>query len=270
MGGSVRSVYVRGWQTSRSVVDSGGAAMRSGDLWRRGSTVLRVGVSLGHAVASGSDRPVEGIITGTGLGCMSDTVRFLDRMVEEDSPYLSATPFMNSTFNAIGAQVALLLECRGYNMSFVDNYKAFEDALLDAHIRVGSEDGETRLLVGAYDEQTPLGRQIVSSWGHGVTLGEAACTFGLVGTEGDVELLDVYVSSSGFGCEDDARSVWGIPQECEWVLGPSASEGFYPTRSAESFSSLYADLVGSPSRREVLLYHGYPDGTATGIHLRRV
>ena len=51
----------------------------------------------------------DAIITGTGLGCLEDTEKFLTAMVTNKEEFLTPTSFIQSTHNTVSAQIALLL-----------------------------------------------------------------------------------------------------------------------------------------------------------------
>lgn len=67
---------------------------------------------------------------------------------------LNPTPFIQSTFNTVGAQIALLRGLHCYNTTYANRWTSFENALTDAALRIGA--GLSRaVLVGAFDETTP-------------------------------------------------------------------------------------------------------------------
>lgn len=95
----------------------------------------------------------DAVITGTALGCIENTERFLDPMCRDEEAALSPTAFMQSTHNTIGSMVAIALGCHGYNCTYSQDGISFESALLDAVMQL--ECGEAgNVLVGAHDEIT--------------------------------------------------------------------------------------------------------------------
>ena len=95
----------------------------------------------------------DAIITGTGLGCVENTEKFLYMIRDNEEKFLQPTYFMQSTHNIISAAIAIDLKCNGYNNTYVHRGVSFENALLDAIIqfrqhRIGNA------LVGGYDELT--------------------------------------------------------------------------------------------------------------------
>jgi 3-oxoacyl-[acyl-carrier-protein] synthase II len=132
---------------------------------RRMSRIIKMGITAGFmAMRQARTESVDGIITGTGYGCLDDTGIFLKRLVENKEQALNPTPFIQSTHNTIGSQIAMLLQCQGYNQTFTHSAFSFESALLDA-LMLSSEQPRLRLLVGAVDEITPASHAIQSRFG---------------------------------------------------------------------------------------------------------
>lgn len=126
------------------------------NLRRRMSRVVKTGVAAGveSLLEFGGRAPIDAIVTGTGLGCIADSEKFLDGLIANDEALLNPTPFIQSTFNTVGAQIALLRGLHCYNTTFVNRWTTFENALVDAALRIGA--GLSRaVLVGAFDETTP-------------------------------------------------------------------------------------------------------------------
>ncbi len=126
------------------------------EMRRRMGRVLRMGVATGmQALASlPQGVGVSAIITATRLGCLADSEKFLRSVVEDQGGLLNPTPFIQSTFNTVGAQIALLTGNRGYNMTYVHGEQSFEAALVDARIQI-DQAGAQHVLVGLFDETTP-------------------------------------------------------------------------------------------------------------------
>ena len=79
---------------------------------RRMSRILKMGVTASIMALKEAEIAIpDGIITGTGYGCLEDTGIFLRKMVEQNEQALNPTPFIQSTHNTIGSQIALLLTC---------------------------------------------------------------------------------------------------------------------------------------------------------------
>lgn len=133
---------------------------------RRMSRVLRFGVTsaLMCLKDAGIEKP-DAVITGTGLGCLEDTEKFLRAMIANDETLLTPTSFIQSTHNTIGAQIALLLKCHNHNLTFVHRNFSFESALLDA-IMLLRENSTKNILTGGVDEITDEYIQITGRTGN--------------------------------------------------------------------------------------------------------
>ena len=95
----------------------------------------------------------DAIITGTGMGCVEDSDKFLKAILDNNEEFLTPTSFIQSTHNTVGAQIALGLQCKGYNFTYVNGAVSFESALLDAKLQLEYEEANT-ILVGGIDETT--------------------------------------------------------------------------------------------------------------------
>jgi 3-oxoacyl-(acyl-carrier-protein) synthase len=95
----------------------------------------------------------DAIISGTGLGCIENTEKFLHTIMKNDERFLQPTYFMQSTHNILSSSIAIDLKCHGYNNTFVHRGTSFENALLDALMQFEQHHIRTAL-VGGYDELT--------------------------------------------------------------------------------------------------------------------
>jgi len=123
---------------------------------RRMSRVLKMGSTAAFMALkeAGVAKP-DAIITGTGYGCLDDTGIFLSKLIENNEQALNPTPFIQSTHNTIGSQIALLQGCQGYNNTFVQGAFSFENAVLDAMLLLGETPGQN-VLIGGVDETTDI------------------------------------------------------------------------------------------------------------------
>ena len=137
-----------------------------GDMIRRMSHVIKMGVTAGKICLAdaGCEMP-DAIITGTGLGCIEDTEKFLINMIKNNEEFLTPTSFIQSTHNTVSAQIALILKCHNYNFTYVHRGFSFESALLDSFLRIDSGESAT-ILLGATDEMTPNTFLILQRLGH--------------------------------------------------------------------------------------------------------
>lgn len=148
------------------------------NLRRRMSRIIKMGVACGlECLKDISPEEVDGIVTATGLGCLADTEKFLNALTVNQEQMLNPTAFIQSTFNTIGAQIALLLKIHAYNVTYVHRGLSFESALLDGIMSIA--EGKKNVLAGAMDEITPTGFLIQQRLGlyKGTTAGEGAQFF---------------------------------------------------------------------------------------------
>jgi len=168
---------------------------------RRMSRILKMGMAAGAmALHQAGVKIPDGIITGTGYGCLEDTEIFLRKMIELKEQALNPTPFIQSTHNTIGSQIALLLACQGYNQTYTQEGFSFESALLDSMMAL-NKDPDQILLTGGVDEITDASHKIQKRFGifrktsassldlfnsnaKGTLQGEGAFYFALSGKKG--------------------------------------------------------------------------------------
>lgn len=107
---------------------------------------------------SGIECP-DAIITGTSMGCMENSEKFLTDICRNGELLLKPTLFMQSTHNTIASMTGILLKCHGYNMTYSQGGVSFTSALLDAWLQIRA--GEiSNALVGCHDELTDAIRKI--------------------------------------------------------------------------------------------------------------
>lgn len=130
---------------------------------RRMSLILRRAVATAvTALRRSGHLSVDGIITGTGAGCMENSERFLVELSRYGETGMKPTLFMQSTHNTIGSQIAITLNCHGYNNTYSHRGISFDSALLDAWMQIRNGNLQT-ILVGSHDEITPLMSTILHS-----------------------------------------------------------------------------------------------------------
>lgn len=133
-------------------------------LLRRMSRILRMGVacSVDCLRQVGVELP-EGIIVGTGLGCLQDTEKFLQNFLTLEG-LIPPTSFILSTHNTVAGQISLTLGCHAYNITHTQNTLSFEVALLDGILKL--EEGANNILVGSADEYIPFLAKVAEAWGY--------------------------------------------------------------------------------------------------------
>lgn len=155
---------------------------------------------------------IDAIITGTGLGCIEDSEKFLKNILDNNEEFLTPTAFIQSTHNTVGAQIALTLQCKGYNFTYVNGAVSFESALLDAKMQI-EENEANSILVGGIDEtgdytislfklagrvkdESNLPSDILNSTTTGAVYGEGAAFFVLENEKKEntyAQILDVEI-----------------------------------------------------------------------------
>jgi hypothetical protein len=132
---------------------------------RRMGRIIKMGVAAAKICLQNTDVVMpDAIITGTGLGCIEDTEKFLISILENDERLLPPTSFIQSTHNTVSAQIALDLKCNNYNFTYVHRALSFETALLDA-LMMFAEKEASNILLGAADENTTNSLTILSRLG---------------------------------------------------------------------------------------------------------
>ncbi|WP_335965170.1 beta-ketoacyl synthase N-terminal-like domain-containing protein [Galbibacter sp. PAP.153] len=119
---------------------------------RRMAKGIKMGVvAAKKAIKEAGANTIEAIIMGTGMGCVRDSERFVSAIIDNQENYLTPTSFIQSTHNTVGGQIALELQCKGYNYTYVQGSTSFETALLDAIMLISSNENNT-VLLGGVDE----------------------------------------------------------------------------------------------------------------------
>ena len=73
----------------------------------------------------------DAIICATTWGCMLQSMRFLQDMIDSDEQQLKPTPFINSTHNTIASLIAILTGNHGYNCTYSQGKQSLDCALKD-------------------------------------------------------------------------------------------------------------------------------------------
>jgi len=132
-------------------------------LPRRLSRSIKIGVtSAALALQDAGIEQPDAIITGTGMGMLADTEKFLTTMIDNQEKFLNPTSFIQSTHNTVGAYIAVMLKCNKYNFTYVHGSLSFENALLNTILML-QENPSQNILVGGVDEITEQHSQIKST-----------------------------------------------------------------------------------------------------------
>ena len=105
---------------------------------RRLSRIVRDGVTAAAVCAEGHE--VDAVITATAYGCLADSEKFLRVVIDNDEQLLPPSAFIQSTFNTVGATVALLLQRHCYNMTYAHGTDGFGTAILDALMLIDGQE----------------------------------------------------------------------------------------------------------------------------------
>ena len=73
----------------------------------------------------------DAIVCATQYGCMLQSMRFLQDMIDSDEQQLKPTPFINSTHNTIASLIAILTGNHGYNCTYSQGKQSLACALKD-------------------------------------------------------------------------------------------------------------------------------------------
>ncbi|HEY0031069.1 MAG TPA: beta-ketoacyl synthase chain length factor, partial [Bacteroidia bacterium] len=123
-------------------------------LARRMARIIKMSIAASSVCFKDSNVAMpDAIMTGTALGSLEDTEKFLLAIIENDEQFLTPTAFIQSTHNTVSAQIALQLKCMNYNFTYVHKGFSFESAVLDGLMTLA--EGEAKnVLVGGHDEMT--------------------------------------------------------------------------------------------------------------------
>ncbi|MFO7370063.1 MAG: beta-ketoacyl synthase N-terminal-like domain-containing protein [Bacteroidales bacterium] len=188
---------------------------------RRMPRILKMGLAASQLCINraGGVNP-DGIIVGTGLGCLDNLEKFLLEVLDNHEHVTSVLPFINSTHNAVAAQVAMLLKNHNYNVTYCHRAFSFESAMLDA-LMLLQEKQAHHVLVGGIDECTsdfvhlhsylgqwkePLSNlQLFSEKSPGTIAGEGSAFFMLSdeppGNDNDVRISGIHTFLTSTPCD---------------------------------------------------------------------
>lgn len=119
---------------------------------RRMSKGIKMGIAASKlALSEAGLRNVDAIVIGTGMGCIRDSEKFVEAIIDNQEQYLTPTAFIQSTHNTVSGQVAIELQCKGYNITYVHSSVSFESAILDAKLLIELNESAS-ILIGGVDE----------------------------------------------------------------------------------------------------------------------
>lgn len=148
--------------------------LRPAEMRRMGLILRRAAHVSAQALQEAGIRTPDAVVTGTGLGCVESTERFLDTLCRDGESLLSPTHFMQSTHNTIGSLIAIRTGCHGYNATFSHRGISFDSALHNARLLLQSGKAGNAL-VGGHDEVTPTYYTLLRRSGYVGNAGQCPC-----------------------------------------------------------------------------------------------
>lgn len=242
------------------------------NIRRRMSHILKMGVACGlKCLEHSENKQIDAIITATGLGNLADTEKFLDNLIGNEEQLLNPSAFIQSTSNAIGAQIALLTHNHAYNNTYAHRGLSFESALIDGMMRLW--EGNNQVLAGAADEVSQAQYLILKRLRmlENITLGEGAQFFTLAAEKQShtpAELVGVKTFTGLFGSGEVRQKIKSYLEENH--LAPDDLQHISTGRNGNhSVDSVYNDveqLFPSSSRSTFKDICGeYPTASAFGM-----
>ena len=136
--------------------------VNGGELRRMGK-IIRMGIACSKdCVEQSNVSNPDAIIVGTGLGCLTDTEKFLKNTLTIEG-LIPPTAFIQSTHNTIAGQISLALKNHNYNMTHTQNSLSFEHSLMDAMLLLNEDN--SNVLIGSADENIPLMDELANQFG---------------------------------------------------------------------------------------------------------
>ena len=230
-------------------------------LRRRMSEIVKSGVSVGmECINKVGAEKIDAIITATGLGCLADSEKFLKIILDNNEELLNPTPFIQSTFNTVGGQIALMCKNHSYNMTYTHRGTSFEAALLDAVSLIEDADAEN-VLLGAFDYNTPtlvdvLGR--LRPW-QGKTIGEGAFFFVLSKEKNENTIAQIGVPEF---LKSNIEKQALESQYKNVIYNDYSMTGVFHTASAAVLFNALMDI-----KEETHIYNSYLKESPTLIHV---
>jgi hypothetical protein len=153
--------------------------------------------------------PVDGIIIGSGNGGLEDCIKFLDQIIQYEEGMLTPANFVQSTANAMAAQIGMMARNQGYNSTHVQRGLAFECALLDAMMfaasspsgafllggadEISTYNNNIEILAGSFKSEIVSNSSLYDSLTPGSLAGEGAAFFRVSGLLGPIALLGLEI-----------------------------------------------------------------------------
>ena len=227
---------------------------------RRMSKVLKMAVTTAIECCHGINnvQDIDAIITSTGYGCLADSEKFLRNTIENKEELLNPTPFIQSTFNTVGGQIALLSHNHCENITYVNRSHSFEDALLDSFLQLKSGMAE-RILLGAFDEITESSDIILRRMGtlrNGRNNGEGAVFAELSSNktaECKAEITNVAFANHILS-KEQCLALYSSQDKSRLVMNSYEDSGLYPTVSSLILYNCISNII---TGEEIIICNDY-------------
>ena len=141
---------------------------------RMGSIMKRALVtSLKVLKETGIEHP-DAIITGTSIGSLDYTEKFLDALTEYGEESLSPTYFMQTTHNTVSSAISIYTGTHSYNTTYSHGGISFDLALKDAWMQINLG-MISNALVGGHDEMVESYYELLQKTGYVGVEGMVPC-----------------------------------------------------------------------------------------------
>lgn len=107
----------------------------------------------------------DAILCETRWGCMAQSMRFLQDMLDNDEQQLKPTPFIQSTHNTVASLIAIMTGNHGYNATYAQELQAPSAAMndIEAQMALGMIDSA---LVLRFDEEVESWNSVLAQVGE--------------------------------------------------------------------------------------------------------
>ncbi len=240
---------------------------------RRMSRIIRMGfyTALESLEAAGDIRP-GAIIGATGLGCLEDTGVFIEKLINNREEMLSPTAFIQSTHNAVAAQIALSMQNHGYNHTWVQGGISLECALDDAALWAAEHPGQP-VLITAADEVTNYSLQVLRRFGlagsetgeQGITTGEGAMSM-VMSTDKGNSSVSIDACETIYAPDDKRKVMESLQRWVQQTLSANENILLLSGDTGGEYSDFYnnaVDIIKPSNRVSFKQYCGeYPVASA--------
>ena len=112
----------------------------------------RIVVAAKRAMKAADINMPDAIVCATQWGCMLQSMRFLQDMIDSDEQQLKPTPFIQSTHNTIASLIAILTGNHGYNSTYSQGKQSLACSLMDIQTQMALGQISNALIL-EFDEQ---------------------------------------------------------------------------------------------------------------------